>query len=119
MLSLIIVFHKLLKKLGKDDIAQKYAQQAKNYRNIFDPVTGFMRAKDTDGNFRPDFLPTRWGRDYAEGSAWQTSWSVLHDFAGLISCYGSSEAFEKKLIKLCNQRPDFNVEGYGFLKSMK
>lgn len=102
------------KKLGKDDIAQKYAQQAKNYRNIFDPVTGFMRAKDTDGNFRPDFLPTRWGRDYAEGSAWQTSWSVLHDFAGLISCYGSSEAFEKKLIKLCNQRPDFNVEGYGF-----
>ena len=53
-----------------------------------------MRAKDADGNFRPDFLDIRWGRDYAEGSAWQTSWSVLHDFAGLIKLHGSRENFE-------------------------
>ena len=29
-----------------------------------------MQAKDTEGNFRPDFLDIRWGKDYAEGSAW-------------------------------------------------
>ncbi len=54
------------------------------------------------------------GRDYAEGSAWQTSWSVLHDFAGLIKTTWLKRKFENKLIELCNQRPNFNVEGYGF-----
>lgn len=99
---------------GDRESSEFYAKQAKNYQNIFDTESGFMRAKDADGNFRTDFLNTRWGRDYAEGSAWQTSWSVLHDFAGLIKLHGSEKIFEKKLIELCNQRPNFNVEGYGF-----
>ena len=102
------------KQTGDKETSDFYAHQAKNYQNIFDSETGFMRAKDADRNFRPDFLDIRWGRDYAEGSAWQTSWSVLHDFAGLIKLHGSRENFENKLIELCNQRPNFNVEGYGF-----
>lgn len=32
----------------------------------------------------------------------------------MIKLYGSREKFEEKLIELCNQRPNFNVEGYGF-----
>lgn len=55
-----------------------------------------MQAKDTEGNFRPDFLDIRWGKDYAEGSAWQSSFAVYQDFAGLIKLYGSELAFEKK-----------------------
>ncbi|MDR0299866.1 MAG: glycoside hydrolase family 92 protein, partial [Streptococcaceae bacterium] len=31
-----------------------------------------------------------------------------------INLHGGAEQFEKKLIELCNQRPDFNVDGYGF-----
>ncbi len=100
--------------VGAYDDAELYAKQAENYKNIFDKTTGFMRAKDENGIFRPDFLDIRWGRDYAEGSAWQTSWSVFQDFAGLVDLHGSSAAFEQKLIELCNQRPHFNVEGYGF-----
>ena len=38
-----------------------------------------MRARDLDGNFRPDFSPYSWGRDYAECSAIQASLGVLHD----------------------------------------
>ncbi|CAM3145522.1 alpha-mannosidase [Lactococcus hircilactis] len=102
-------------KVVSDQEKEKfYAKQALNYKNLFDQKTGFMRAKDQLGHFRADFLSTRWGRDYAEGSAWQTSWSVLHDFSGLVLLHGGAESFEKKLIELCNQRPDFNVEGYGF-----
>ena len=100
--------------IGDQKTAEFYAEQAKNYQHIFDAETGFMRAKDENGVFRPDFLDIRWGRDYAEGSAWQTSWSVLHDFAGLMKLHGSTEKFEQKLIELCNQRPNFNVDGYGF-----
>jgi len=56
----------------------------------------------------------RWGEDYAEGSAWQSSFAVYHDFKGLIKAYGGHEVFQEKLIELCNQAPLFNVDGYGF-----
>lgn len=102
------------KSLGKQKDKDFYQKQALNYRNIFDSETGFMRAKDKDGYFRDNFLDTRWGRDYAEGSAWQSSFAVYQDFAGLINQYDSHDHFQKKLIELCNQAPAFNVEGYGF-----
>ena len=47
--------------LGRSDVADQYRQSALNYRNIFDAETGFMRAKDQDGQFRPDFNDTSWG----------------------------------------------------------
>lgn len=100
--------------LGAEEDVSHYREQALNYKNIFDSNSGFMRAKDRDGKFREDFLDIRWGRDYAEGSAWQSSFAVYQDFAGLIKEYSSTEKFEEKLIELCNQKPRFNVEGYGF-----
>ena len=44
-------------KLGQEELAQTYAQYAKNYQNLFDSEIGYMRARDVDGNFRPDFSP--------------------------------------------------------------
>ncbi|MBQ7637941.1 MAG: GH92 family glycosyl hydrolase, partial [Clostridia bacterium] len=55
--------------LGRDDIVPEYDRRAKNYANLFDKKTGFMRARFENGAFRPDFSPTAWGRDYTEGSA--------------------------------------------------
>ncbi|MEI5994396.1 GH92 family glycosyl hydrolase [Candidatus Enterococcus mansonii] len=100
--------------LGDTDTALHYRQQAKNYQHIFDPETCFMRAKQTDGTFTTPFTSHRWGGDYAEGSAWQSSFAVYHDFKGLITSYGGQERFQEKLIDLCNQPPAFTVEGYGF-----
>jgi predicted alpha-1,2-mannosidase len=100
--------------LGRSDVAEQYRQSALNYKNIFDAETGFMRAKDQNGQFRPDFNDTSWGLDYAEGSAWQTSFAVFQDFQGLIEAYGSKERFFDKITELCNKAPDFDVRGYGF-----
>lgn len=102
------------KTLGDDKTATYYSQQALNYQNIFDEKTGFMRAKDTNGDFRADFSSIRWGKDYAEGSTWQSSFAVYQDFQGLINQMGGRKAFMEKLIELCNQAPDFDVKGYGF-----
>ncbi|MBP2097838.1 GH92 family glycosyl hydrolase [Enterococcus rivorum] len=102
------------KTLGKADVANHYQTQAKNYLNIFDPTTGFMRAKLSDGTFKEPFNCHQWGEDYAECSAWQSSFAVYHDFAGLIQAYGGKETFQEKLIELCNQAPTFDVTGYGF-----
>lgn len=98
--------------LGKTEITETYEKRAKNYKNLFDPETGFMRARFRDGRFRPDFSPTGWGRDYTEGSAWQNSFAVPHDVEGLSGLYGSREAFEKKLDELFEARPDYEVIGY-------
>ena len=54
-----------------------------------------MRAKDKAGDFRTDFDSYRWGRDYAEGSAWQSSFAVFHDFAGLIAAHGGKQSLNK------------------------
>ena len=84
-------------------MTKKYQQQSLNYQNIFDYESGFMRSKDKDGKFREPFSANRWGQDYAEGSAWQSSFAVYHDFSGLIGKYGGSERYKEKLIELCNQ----------------
>ena len=51
------------KKLGKIEIAKTYRTASQNYRHLFDAETGYMRARDNRGNFRPDFSPYSWGRD--------------------------------------------------------
>lgn len=101
-------------KLGQEELAQTYSQYAKNYQNLFDPETGYMRARDVDGNFRPDFSPYSWGRDYAECSAIQASLGVLHDISELSQLMGGKEAFSNYLLKACQSLPLFETTGYGY-----
>lgn len=101
-------------KLGQEELAPKYAHYSKNYQNLFDPETGYMRARDIDGNFRPDFSPYSWGRDYAECSAIQASLGVLHDISGLSQLMGGKEAFSNYLLKACQSLPLFETTGYGY-----
>lgn len=99
---------------GQRELAQDYFERSHNYRHIFDPSVGFMRAKDPEGKFVEEFHPFNWGRDYTEGSAWQNSFATYHDFADLIALHGGQEAFLEKLIELCNTYPEFKDLGYGF-----
>lgn len=101
-------------KLGQEELAQTYAHYSKNYQNLFDPETGYMRARDVDGNFRPDFSPYSWGRDYAECSAIQASLGALHDISGLSQLMGGKEAFSNYLLKACQSLPLFETTGYGY-----
>ena len=101
-------------RLGQEDLAQTYAQYAKNYQNLFDSEIGYMRARDVDGNFRPDFSPYSWGRDYAECSAIQAGLGVLHDISGLSQLMGGKEAFSDYLLKTCQSLPLFETTGYGY-----
>ena len=47
--------------LGENEKAQKYFERSKNYRNLFDKESGFMRAKKFDGSFKENFDPISWG----------------------------------------------------------
>lgn len=99
--------------LGKEDVVKEFSLRADNYKNLFDAETGFMRAKYMNGEFRPDFSPTSWGRDYTEGSAWQNSFAVPHDIEGLSELYGGKEKLIEKIDELFATPPVYEVTGYG------
>jgi predicted alpha-1,2-mannosidase len=83
--------------LGKQDDAAMFFKLSQNYKNLFDPSTGFMRPKTADGKWRDPFRPDIEYSDYVETDAWQASFSVPHDVQGLIDLYGGDAAFIAKL----------------------
>ncbi len=80
------------KKLGKAADYATFMNRATSYAQLFDPETGFMRAKHSDGNFVEPFDPFWSEHDfdksqYIEGNAWQHSFFVPHDIRGLANLY--------------------------------
>jgi len=90
---------RLARALGRSDVAARFEKRAANWRNSFDQRTGFVRARKVDGSFRTPFDPTaiNYGSDYTEGNAWQYSWFVPHDQAGLFGLMGGDAAVIAKL----------------------
>lgn len=98
--------------LGKSEIEAEYRRRAKNYANLFDRETGFMRARDRQGNFREGFSPISWGLDYTEASAWQTTFAVPHDMDGLAELMGGRDAMLAKLDALFAAEPVYEDAGW-------
>ncbi|GAA0735322.1 GH92 family glycosyl hydrolase [Sphingomonas japonica] len=90
---------RMAQAMGRTDVAATFAKRASNWRNSFDPETGFVRARKSDGAFRTPFDPTaiNYGSDYTEGNAWQYSWFVPHDQASLFALMGGDAAAVAKL----------------------
>lgn len=95
------------------EISHKMLESAKKYRNIFDAETGFMRAKNKDGERRTDFSEFDWGGDYTEGGPWQNSFAVYHDFLGYAKLLGGREKMLDMIQKLFDTPPYFKEKGYG------
>ncbi|WP_266168428.1 GH92 family glycosyl hydrolase [Dyella subtropica] len=98
----------MAKAMGRGDIAATYNQRAGNWRNAYDPKTRFMRARKTDGAFREPFDPdvAGYGSDYTEGNAWQYSWYVPQDVAGLVAAMGGDAPFVAKLDSVFDAKVD-------------
>jgi predicted alpha-1,2-mannosidase len=94
--------------MGKRDIAATFLKRAGNWRNAWDPKTGFMRARLSNGQFREPFDPTfaGYGSDYTEGNAWQYSWYVPQDIPGLIRAMGGNAKFVARLDQLFDAKVD-------------
>ena len=88
--------------MGRGDIAADFAKRAGNWRNSFDAKAGFLRARKADGSWRVPFDPTaiNYGSDYTEGNAWQYSWFVPQDQAGLFRTMGGDKAVVAKLDRM-------------------
>lgn len=87
------------KAIGKDDVYAAYMKRAQSYKNIFDPETGFMRAKRNQ-QFTKPFSPTEVNFNFTEANSWQYSFYVPQDVSGLIALQGGADQFEQKLDEL-------------------
>ena len=97
---------RMAESMGHADIAAEYDRRALSYREIFDPTTGFMRGKNTDGTWSTAFDPLSGSRDYTEATPWQYRFFVPHDIAGLASLMGGQEALRDALDSLFTYLPD-------------
>ena len=95
----------LASALGRDNDAVLFAEQAQNYRNLWNPKTQYFQPKNTAGQFE-EFDPLKltytdrtgeMTNDYVEGSALQWRWGVFFDPEGLISLFDSRDYFVSEL----------------------
>lgn len=90
---------RMARAMGRDEIAARFEKRAANWRNSFDTRTGWLRARLSSGAFRTPFDPTaiNYGSDYTEGNAWQYSWFMPQDQAGLFRLLGGDAKAIAKL----------------------
>ncbi|HLP21435.1 MAG TPA: glycoside hydrolase family 92 protein, partial [Chitinophagales bacterium] len=77
------------KKLGKTEDYNYFIKRAQNYKNLYDPSTGFMRPRN--GAFMSPFDPYKVDHNYTEGNAWQYSFYVPQDISGQMKLLGGKE----------------------------
>lgn len=106
--------YNLAKMTGQSFYEEIFSRQMYNYRNVFDAQVGFMRGRDKNGKWTPNFDPFEWGGPYTEGNAWHYLWSVFHDTEGLIHLLGGEEQFVKKLDSVFSVPNTVNVGTYGY-----
>ncbi|MBF4516392.1 GH92 family glycosyl hydrolase [Flavobacterium sp. ANB] len=96
------------KKLGKTDIYNEFIERSKNYKNVYDAKTGFMRPKLNDGTFKKEFDPLdTHGQGFIEGNSWNYSLYVPQDPAEMIKMMGGNDKFNVRLDSLFNMHlPD-------------
>lgn len=91
----------LADSLGKEKIASTFYQRGQYYKNLFDPSTGFFRAKKSHTWFSP-FKPEEVNFNYTEANAWQYSLFVPQDIIGHIKLMGGVKNYERHLDNMFN-----------------
>lgn len=86
----------MARDLGHTADARRYLARGQNYRSIFDPRTGFFRARDTDGGFVGPADPAA-SVGFHEGTSWQYMWLVPQDVPGLVGLIGSTDQANARL----------------------
>jgi predicted alpha-1,2-mannosidase len=105
----------LARAVGREAEAKDFERRSANWRNVFDPQTGFVRGRKADGKWCEPFHPDEWGGPFTEGCPWHWNWSVFHDTQGLIQALGGDAAFVAKIDELFAVPPTVRVGSYGGL----
>lgn len=89
----------MARALGKESDFKTYSERAQNYKNLYDPSTGFMRGRFRNTWFSP-FDPYEVNFNYTEANSWQYSFYVPQDISGYMALIGGKEQLEARLDEL-------------------
>ncbi|MDR1203413.1 MAG: GH92 family glycosyl hydrolase [Tannerellaceae bacterium] len=98
----------IARELGKTEDADLFLYRSYNYRNIFNPETGFFHPKDKEGMF-VEGVDYRYSgglgaRDYYdENNGYIYRWDVQHNIGDLVSLIGGNEAFVNALDQMFSE----------------
>lgn len=84
------------KKLGKTDDYNYLMKLSTNYKNLYEPSTGFMLPKKADGSWDAKNEAGKW-EGFTEGDQWTYAFGAMHDPQGMIDMMGGKEKFTAKL----------------------
>lgn len=92
----------IAKELGDRENYKLLMKRSANYKNLFDPSTGFWRGRIADGSWIKDFDPyyPYYAYMYREANAWQSLFFAPHDTERMLSLYPGKKAVEDKLDSL-------------------
>lgn len=90
-------------------------ERSRNYKNVFDASTKFMRGKLANGQWADPFDPRGMGhskkwRDYTESNSWQATFLNQHDVHEYMKLFGGEEGFVRKLDELFNQSSELPAD---------
>lgn len=92
----------IAKELGDSTNYDMLMKRSENYRNVFDPSTGFMRGRVDGGAWMTPHDPyyPYFQQMYREANGWNQLFYAPHDPEGLLALYPSAEAIDAKLDSL-------------------
>ena len=95
------------KALGDSTTGQQFLKRSGYWRNIFDPETKYIRARDANGKFLPDFTPGK-STGFVEGNSAQYTWMIPYDLKGVIAAIGGPETARQRLDSYFSQYGTFD-----------
>ena len=88
----------LARSLDKPRDAAYLFGRSLQYREMYNPATGFLQRRDREGRWDPGF------GGYTEGDEWIYLWFVNHDVQGLVDLLGGTTAFDRRLDEFFNDK---------------
>lgn len=88
----------IAKAAGDKATEKEYLKRSESYKNVYDPKTGFMRPKLSDGSWKKEFDPMdTHGQGFIEGNAINYGLYVPQNVDKLIEMMGGKNKFSKHL----------------------
>ena len=88
-------------------INDEFMKRSEYYNNVYDPKSGYMRPKLSDGNFRENFDPMdTHGQGFIEGNAWNYGLYVPQNITKMVDMMGGKEKFTQHLDSLFTMEID-------------
>lgn len=88
----------IAERAQNDSLQSYYRKASEQWTRVYDPLSGYVRPKLANGNFKPDFDPLdTHGQGFIEGNALNYGLYVPQDIKGMVTKMGGEKAFRKRL----------------------